>query len=271
MLSVQAPVDDLRKIIERKEYVSEVLNLNILKFFGVFVLKNAIKSDVIKHYRDEYYAGLSAKELQKENFHVTSVNISENSALRNIMKEKDFLNVASKFFEGRVGSDFIRIIRKDSNNKDYLFLHQDTGYQIGGMNKYSFFIPLTPCNYNNGGIVLFPGTHNFGYLGDVGEINRFLPDNYPALKSDVEPGDILIMHSATWHESPENISLEDRVYLEVHIQDIDDPTTLINLCGERKSPWKMCVPREELFVNSRTQRLKKLYQEIDELKASQKQ
>jgi hypothetical protein len=75
------------------------------------------------------------------------------------------------------------------------------------------------------------------------------------------------MHSAAWHESPPNTDLTDRVYLEVHIQDANDPSTKNVICGERTSEWSNLLTVDAIFVNSRTQRLKNLYQQIDELTA----
>ena len=105
-------------------------------------------------------------------------------------------------------------------------------------------------------------------MGDTGEINEeILPNNYPCIETDLDLGDILVMHSATWHKSSESKNKKDRVYLEIHIQNIEDPSTVIEILGRRKSNWKLNTLNNEIFSNSRTQKIKKMYKEIEDLKS----
>ena len=78
------------------------------------------------------------------------------------------------------------------------------------------------------------------------------------------------MHSAIWHKSPENIKRQERIYLEVNVQDIDDPSTTIELIGIRKSEWILPENKDNFFKNSRTQKIKILYEEIDRQKMNLK-
>ena len=104
-------------------------------------------------------------------------------------------------------------------------------------------------------------------MGDAGEINEgILPINYPCVMPDLVPGDVLVMHSATWHKSPESKNKKDRVYLEIHIQNIEDPSTTIEILGSRKSNWRLNISNDEIFSNSRVQKIKKMYLEIEDLK-----
>ncbi len=265
---IDAPVQKLNEVIQSKLHISERLDQGVLQFCGAFILKNAFKPATIEAYARTYFRDLNGPELQRTAFHLTEVRIDERNHLNDIALKPEFRAVASAFFGGNTGVDFIRIVKKDKSNFQPVFLHQDTCYQMGGFERYSLFIPLTPCNFDNGGLVLYPGTHHFGYLGDAGEIGDVLPAGYPKIVTDVVPGDVVIMHSATWHESPENRSLADRVYLEVHLQHINEPTTKINVCGTRDSEWRMQLTPDDLFTSSRAKRIKILYQEIEALKAS---
>ena len=265
---VAAPVGRLCELVQGNAHIGETLNPGVLRFLGAFVLKDAFKQPTIEAYADGYFQDLNGPDLQRTPFHLTEVKIQAQNRLNDIVTEPEFRALASQFFRGNVGVDFIRVVKKDKTNFQPVFLHQDTAYQMGGFERYSFFIPLTHCCFDNGGLVVYPGTHHFGYLADAGEIADVLPAGYPKIETDVMPGDVLIMHSATWHESPANKTLADRVYLEVHIQDINEPSTKIHLCGQRDSEWSMQLTPDEVFVSSRAQRIKKLYQEIEALKTA---
>lgn len=267
MSKLEAPVAALTEIADKKSFIAGEIDFELLKFFGIFVLKKAFDVATIEKYARSYFESANGPGLQKKEFHLTEMAIGEGQELRSIVAEKEFVKAVSGFFGGNVGVDFIRVVRKDKENFQPVFRHQDTCYQIGGIERYSLFIPLTRCHFENGGLVLYPGTHNYGYLGDAGEIRDILPAGYPKVATDASPGDVLIMHSATWHESPVNSALTDRVYLEVHIQDINEPTTKIEVCGKRHSQWKIPLGPDEIFNNSRTQRIKALYGEIESLKA----
>ena len=125
---------------------------------------------------------------------------------------------------------------------------------------------MTHCNPDNGSLILYLGTQHFGYLGEAGEIDpNILPKAYPKVVSNSPPGDVIVMHSSVWHESPTNKTLTDRVYLQVNIQDANCFTTKNVICGERTSEWSNLLTVDEIFLNSRTQRLKSLYQQVNEL------
>ena len=260
---LSAPLEKLNQLVESKCFIGEVVDLDVLKFAGVFVLKNAFCKNTIEKYAKTYFSG---DGLNRTTFHLTEVKFDDQHDLTKIISEPEFVKSVSKLFGGNVGNDFIRVVKKDNVDVKPVFLHQDISYQIGGFERYSCFISLTNCTPSNGSLVIYPGTQHFGYLGDAGEIaSNILPENYPRIESVTEPGDIVIMHSAAWHESAANTDLTDRVYLEVHIQDANEPTTKNIICGERNSEWLNLLTSDEIFVNSRTQRLKSLHQQVNEL------
>lgn len=264
---IQGPISELIKNVNQKEYEDEKINFEVLKNLGFFILKDTFHQKTIEKYYHLYKNEISNGKLLKTNHHITEVKIHNNHPLIQLIHEDKFLEKIRDFYEGNVGADYIRVIRKDSENFKEVILHQDTGYQIGSFDTYSLFIALTQANKDNGGLILFPGTHRFGYLGDAGEINEgILPNNYPCIKTDLDPGDILVMHSATWHKSLESKNKKDRVYLEIHIQNIEDPSTVIEILGWRKSNWKLNISNDEIFNNSRVQKIKKMYLEIEGLK-----
>jgi len=265
---LKVPLEELSQLVQDKKFIGkDSIDFDSLEKLGVFILRDAIDSKRIEYYLNHFKREVNDGLLKKTLHHMTEIKIENSNSLKLIAEEPDLIGICSCFFDGNVGSDNIRIVKKDKENFAPVFLHQDTCYQIGGFQRYSLFIALTDANSDNGGLILYPGSHNFGYLGDAGEINEeVLPKNYPIISSDLSPGDVLIMHSAIWHKSPENLSKKDRIYLEIHIQNIDEPTTSIEICGSRVSSWRMTLNEDEIFKNSRVKKIKTLYKEIDDLK-----
>jgi ectoine hydroxylase-related dioxygenase (phytanoyl-CoA dioxygenase family) len=260
---LSVPIEKLNELVESKKYIGETVDLDVLKFSGVFVLKNAFSKNTIEKYAKTYFSG---DGLNRTMLHLTEVKFDDQHDLTKIISEPEFINIASQFFNGNVGNNSIRIIKKDNVDVKPVFLHQDICYEIGSLEKYSFFIPLTHCNPDNGSLILYLGTQHFGYLGEAGEIDpNILPKAYPKVVSNTQPGDVIVMHSSVWHESPTNKTLTDRVYLQVNIQDANCSTTKNVICGERTSEWSNLLTVDEIFLNSRTQRLKSLYQQVNEL------
>ena len=46
------------------------------------------------------------------------------------------------------------------------------------------------------------------------------------------------MHSALWHESDKNFIKSNRIYFEIHIQNIDEPSTKYPIIGRRNETLK---------------------------------
>jgi len=266
MSKITAPIERINEILVSKKHYGKVINHEVLNELGIFILKQPLGKQIIKKYVAFYFD--SKLELERQPFHLTMVNASNDHPLNNILKEPEFLKLISEFYNGNIGSDYVNIFRKDKTDTKPVFLHQDSSYLVGYFDKYSLFISLTPCHRRNGGLVVYPGTHYFGHLGDAGEIDsNILPLNYPKIEVDTEVGDILVMHSAIWHESPENVEHSERIYLEIKIRDANDPSTKNIICGERTSEWSLPLSPDEIFKNSRTQRLKNLYNQIELLKS----
>jgi len=265
MSKINVPKDSLIQAVNNVSYVSDHLDWSVLNFLGLFVVQNLLSTKTIQKYLAIYQSEMHSGSLKKNNAHLTEVPVEFGHALCNIIAEPEFLSLASMFYDGQVGCDYVRVVKKDAANSAPVFLHQDSSYQVGCLDRYSLFIALTSCHFDNGGLVLYPGTHHFGYLGDAGEIRDFLPPDYPRLRTSLNPGDVLIMHSSTWHQSPISVTKKDRVYLEVHLQNINDPSTVMEVCGTRSSQWRLTLKGDELFVSSRVQRLKALYKERDAL------
>ena len=177
-------------------------------------------------------------------------------------RDDELLDCASAIMGSDIALYNFRFVVKDKDASGPVFLHQDSGYHVGQLNKMSAFVALTPVNRSNGGLVFYPGTHRFGYLGDTGEINTGLVDITPVCP-EMEPGDVVFMHSSTWHESGPNVSGDDRVLADIILQPTTDPSGIALLRGK----WH-CEPRaflrrgDVVFKWSRSSRLRELQAKV---------
>jgi hypothetical protein len=250
---------------KRLNYIGEKVNHKTLDRLGFFVVKNAFKKKTVEQYKLKYLNIKKKQLIKKSKNHLVEVKIDKVNYFKKIYKDPQLKKIVKKFYNGNVGSDFFRIVKKDKFNLNPVFCHQDTGYQFGSFNKYSLFISLTKTNSNNGGLIVYPSTHKFGYLGDAGEISKNVTKNFEKICPSLQSGDVLIMHSSLWHESNQNFEKVDRIYLEVHIQDINELSTKYNILGKKNNNIKIPFDPTKIFSNSRTQRIVSLNDKIKKI------
>jgi len=265
-IQIEAPFAELQSAIADRRLEGPLLDQVPMQRYGVFIVRQQFDHDYILALAATFEAMLASGEIKRSPQHKTEVRFHPDHPFAKIIDNSQFLELANQFFGGEVALDFMRIIKKDAVDRDPVFLHQDSGYQVGRFDAYSFFIPLTECGPQNGGLAFYPGTHNFGHLGDVGGIAPVLPEAYPMFQPTVDVGDVLIMHAGTWHFSPPNNSGRSRVYLEVNIRAADDPAAKQPLGCTEKREWILKMSVSDLFESSREQRIKALYRQISELK-----
>lgn len=255
-----------KQLISKKRYYGKKVNHKVLNELGFYILKNVFNDKIINNYKSEFLSKTNNKKLKKTKTHLVEYKIHESPFFKKIYSEKDLKSIVKSFYNGNVGSDFFRIVSKDKNNTMGVFCHQDVGYQMGSFERYSLFISLTDNNYNNGGLIVYPCTHKFGYLGDTGEISKKITTKLNKIKTDLKSGDVLIMHSALWHESHKNKNKLDRIYFEIHIQDANEPTTRYMIIGKNKKNIMIKFDRNKIFSNSRKQRIAKYKKQLLSLK-----
>jgi hypothetical protein len=146
-----------------------------------------------------------------------------------------------------------RFVVKDKHSRGAVMWHQDTGYHQGWPQKCSVFVALSHMEPDNGCLTLAQGSHRYGYMGDAGELDiSLLPTHkHPHIVARMLAGDVLIMHSACWHSSPAHVAGVDRILSDIIYQPASD-----------------CVPDalRNPFLSSRVQSLKRMQEEIDELR-----
>lgn len=265
-MRAKMPVDNLNKVSLSGDYIGGVLNEKILDDYGLFVIKGALPKPVIEKYATAYTKYKNSSEFDRNHAHLTEVRFGLDNQLASILKEPEFMSVAQRLFPQGVGIYNIRIVKKDKEDSSPVFLHQDVGYQHGSFERYSLFIPLTNCCLENGGLSFVPGSHKFGYLGDAGAIKEsVIPQGLELVTPGAEPGDVIVMNSYTWHQSGKNQTGAERVYYDIHVNRNTDPASKVILSGSSEREYTLGYDVNDLFENSRLQRLEKFSQKYGKI------
>jgi hypothetical protein len=236
---------------------------------GVFILRNAIPQDVILDLQNrwnEYFSDLTQNTSRKLDSN-NPVNFTENlpEGLNDFWQSESVKNVAKAIFEDNVALYNHRIVMKDRKSDQAIFLHQDYCYHIGFPEKCSLFIPLFNCGVEQGGMTYYLGSHQYGYLGDAGEIDESKFEQWPQVTPELNAGDIVIMNSLVWHKSGPNLSDDNRVLFDIIIQPSNDPSGIELITGEWQTDFWLDrkikdFKIDSLFINSRTKKLKHFYE-----------
>jgi len=263
---VKAPIQELQNLVKEELYDGNSFNADIFNEYGIFVLREFLNVEYLKEFIDLYFNSIDEGVIVKDAYHKTQVKIDMIPEFNEIAHSDEFIKLSKMIYQTSAAVDFYRIVKKDSNNYAAVFPHQDSCYSIGNFNSTSIFIALTNSGPDNGGLKLYPGTKNFGHTGDAGTLNlEILPEGYPSISPYLQVGDALIMNSGTWHESPESQTKEPRVYLEFQIRDGKDPAARDYIFGSDSRRWVINMTVDEIYLDSREQRLVRLYKHNAEL------
>lgn len=239
---------------------------NIYRDTGIFIFKKALSEKIISKLQKiwkEYYEDLQkngGRNIDNRN----SVNFKDilPAELQNFYKTKDIKKIAKQIFGNNVGLYNTRVTFKEKKTNTEVFLHQDFCYHLGFPEKCSLFVPFFKCGEDEGGLTFHLGSHQYGFLGDAGQIDKSKFIKFQTLTPSLEPGDILVMNSLTWHESGPNISEKDRVLFDIIIQPSNDPSSVDLISGEWMTEFWIEQRKntdfsvDELFINSRIKKLK---------------
>lgn len=228
---------------------------------GVLVFKNALPLDVVAGWRMAYDA-LSNPDRVPE-YNKVAVNDERLQPILSLIASHPvILDAVEQVFGHDIALYNQRFIVKDKHAREPVFLHQDTPYHVGWPTKLSAFVALSRVMPENGGVVFYPGTYRFGYMGDAGELGVS-----PSMFScpELTQGDFVLMHSATWHRSTENTNGIDRILADIIYQPANDPSGVELMRGEWKTPIRHNRAwYDAAFVSSRAMRLKELQKKLDE-------
>jgi hypothetical protein len=251
---------------------SETFDPEVFRRTGVFVVRNAVAPDVVDAWVSEwkaFHAAIMEKGRDVNRANPVSLNEQLPEGLAQMYREPVFANTLKPLMGEHIALYNHRFVIKDTLSSNKVFLHQDSCYHAGNLNKCSVFVAVSPVNKDNGGMTFHVGSHRLGVLGDAGEINPASFDvQWPTVTPELAPGDFVVMNSHLWHESGPNVSGIDRVMADMIIQPADDPTGQELICGE----WQTDIfysPKNitRHFVNSRILKIVRYEKELTQLKA----
>lgn len=253
--------------LNKESFISNNFNKQVFLQTGVFIIKNAIPNEIVKRWKEVWDAFYEDK--LKDNRDVNKANpvaLKEElpEELLFMYREKSIIELAKQVLGEDVALYNHRFVIKDKFSLDPVFLHQDSCYHLGNLEKCSFFVPLSTVTKSNGGLTFYLGSHKCGYLGDAGEIN---PDGFdfkwPTVTPDLDPGDVVVMNSLLWHESGPNQTMNDRILADMILQPANDPTGKELLSGTWKTDF-FYSPSNPIryFRNSRVLKIIKYENEL---------
>jgi hypothetical protein len=250
--------------------VSEKFSADLFHAAGVFVVRNAISADRISQWQsawNHFHNVELATGRRVNRFNPVAVDEQPPAPLSEMYRDSSLLDIVEEAFGPNIALYNQRFVVKDKDSRGAVFLHQDVPYHFGWPKKASAFVPLSPMNKENGGMVFYPGTHQYGYLGDAGEIDSsLLPPEWPTLCPSVGPGDLVLMHSSLWHRSEAHVSGPDRILADIIYQPADDPSGIALLRGDWQTEIFLGRRDAKIFKRSRVSRLSELQREVDSLR-----
>lgn len=249
-------VNEYKDKIDSNVFDKEVYNIT-----GLFIVRSNIPKEVIESWQyewDKFYNDylINGREIHTANPVALKEKLPEKLAY--MYRNETLVNVAKQVHGEDLALYNHRFVIKDKHSLDSVFLHNDSCYHLGFLNKCSFFVPLSYSGPSNGGLSFHLGTHKLGHLGDAGEINKNAFDfQFPIVTPELNPGDFAIMHSSLWHESGPNEAKIDRIIADIHYQPANDPTGKELLNGEWNTDfWYSMEDATKYFINSRILKLK---------------
>ncbi len=193
------------------EIESPTFNKEAYDKYGVYIIRNALSNDLIEEWQLEWSAFYQESLANGRDVHIANpVALKEQlpDKLAKMYRNDTLINVAKQIHGENVALYNHRFVIKDKFSLDSVFLHQDSCYHLGYLNKCSLFVPLSFVDEQNGGLGFYLGSHKCGYLGDAGEIDpNGFSFSFQKITPTLYPGDFVVMNSHTWHESGPNISI----------------------------------------------------------------
>ena len=188
------------------------------------------------------------------------------SILADIHKSEELLDIAEQAFGPDIALYNQRFVIKDMYRKSDVFVHNDFPYHFGWPNKASAFVALSTIDHSNGKLFFYPGTHQFGYLSDAGELDpTILGENWPVISPDLAPGDVVLMDSSIWHGSYPFVDGMDRIFADIIYQPADDPSGISLLRGQWQTEIFIDRDKTKVFKRSRSSRMAEMQSRLDEL------
>lgn len=252
---------------------SAIFDHEVFAQTGLFVIRQAIQAEELALWRaawDDFYATELAAGENVSRFNPVSIDLAVPPVLQAVHQSPALLDIAEQVFGPDLALYNQRFVVKDRYRLGDIFLHTDFPYHYGWPNKASAFLALSTVNRDNGGMYFYPGTQQFGYLADTGELNAdVLPECWPVVSPSLDAGDVVLMHSATWHGSHPFSHGPNRILADIIYQPADDPSGVALLRGQWQTELRIDKDmKARLYKRSRVTRLVELQKKLDAAEAA---
>jgi len=197
-------------------------SINFFEENGYFILENAYSSkecDSIVKFSNQQVDGEDLTPIM--NIH----NFSKDILLS--MSNKKIISFTEKYFCGRADGLQTEFFFMPPNTKGFT-PHQDNTF-VQAMDKtfMSAWVALTDVNNNNGGLIIWPGTHkeenlltkdncpqkNINQDPNARVKSTLVPEKYKAVSPLLKKGSVMMIHSWLVHASNDNLSNANRYVL----------------------------------------------------------
>lgn len=234
------------------ECTPSTLALDAYKFTGVLVVRGLIERSTAEAIAEDWKS-VAWNDVGKRRLDYNPVNsVVLPESFVTFTRSSIFVHLLAPLFGSPTGLFNRRIVAKDDSYSGDVFLHQDSCYQRGTLNKVSVFVAFSDVSENSGGLEFWLGTHRFGYLGDAGEIDgSLLPSPWPTVSPILSAGDAVIMNSSCWHRSGPNVSGEPRILGDIHYQSADDASSREVIWPDKWNPQSSVVLSDSPTMLSR--------------------
>lgn len=197
---------------------------NAYKEFGFHVEKEFFETDYCDYLIDQ---GNKLAQTRENNFKPALMPHKENSIFLEAMKHPKAVELIAKFVGGKpvgIQTQFFYCIPGTRG----FSLHQDNFYVEADDNQFtSLWVALVDTNKNNGGLIIYPGSHKEGNLpvrrlqlsNDPGQDRNanneetIVPSHIQSYNLTLAKGSALFIHAHVVHGSHSNLSDERRYSL----------------------------------------------------------
>jgi len=188
---------------------------------GYLIIRNVLGEKECEEYIEEAHR-LSKGTVQEQNLYRRSKKFLE------MVRDQRIMDYADSLLEWRmipIGDIFFFAKSSGDGGEEGSSPHQDNAYQKAEWGAFvACGIYLDKANYDNGSLIVYPGTHwlgdakynptpNFEYgpNGEVLKSNKIgndceIPPGYEEYQIDMNRGDIIFFHGHLIHKAPKNRS-----------------------------------------------------------------
>ncbi|MDA7762095.1 phytanoyl-CoA dioxygenase family protein [bacterium] len=189
---------------------------------GYVIIKNFLSDEKINDLTSNYNtlrkrlarkASIKFEDYENEIFQIRDL-WKFNESFKNLILEMEISQLAPLFFTNdscRLLHD--HVINKPLGRNGIIPWHQDyTYWPVDNSNGLSFWLPFNDLDAYSGVLEVISGSHLWGeerpmdFMND----NKSFDENRTE-KLAVNKGDLVILHSLTWHRTTENTSIDERI------------------------------------------------------------